>query len=49
MHSPVVTISPVETLARLARVLKHTAHGGFPVVKPFLDAPGDLYYGLINR
>jgi len=49
MHSPVITITPRETLAHLAHLLLETTHGGFPVVRHFGDAGCEVAYGLLTR
>ena len=49
MHSPVITISPRESLAHLAQILLESNHGGFPVVKYSEATRQEVFYGLITR
>jgi chloride channel 7 len=47
MHSPVLTVTPRESVAHLARLLLETTYGGFPVVKQCDRI--EVAYGLLNR
>ena len=49
MKSPVLTIHSIETVAHLARMLKDTDHGGFPVVKYDEETRSELCSGMITR
>ena len=50
MRSPVVTVTPRESVAHLAHLLLETTHGGFPVVKQLEDLRGhEVAYGLLTR
>ena len=49
MHSPVVTVTPRESVAHLAHLLLDTTHGGFPVVKQLDDVTHEVAYGLLTR
>lgn len=49
MQSPVITISPRESVAHLAHLLLETTHGGFPVVKYFGEFSCEVAYGLLTR
>jgi CBS domain-containing protein len=49
MHRPVITITPHESLAHLAKLILETVHGGFPVVKFYEKTRHDVAYGLITR
>ena len=49
MHSPVITVTPRESVAHLAHILLETSHGGFPVVKYHEDSKQEVVYGLLTR
>ena len=49
MQAPVITITPRESLAHLARLLLETTHGGFPVVTHYEPAGCEVAYGLLTR
>ena len=47
MKSPVLTIHSTESVAQLAKILKETNHGAFPVLKKEGDT--EVCHGLITR
>ena len=49
MQAPVITITPRESLAHIARLLLETTHGGFPVVTHYEPAGCEVAYGLLTR
>jgi len=49
MTTPVVTISPRETIAALSKILLDTKHCGFPVIKKDEKSGLVVLYGIIVR
>ena len=49
MNYHVKSIHTVESVGMLAKLLKYTKHGGFPVMKYDENSRADLVYGFITR
>ena len=49
MHSPALTMTSLESVANIARLVTETTHGAFPVIRRIPECGYDVAYGLITR
>ena len=49
MRSPVLSIQSTESVLKLAKLLKDTNHGAYPVFKYDEETKTEVCYGLITR